>query len=65
VSDTSTLISQAYQLDGTDAPDEIMNCVIEMTVETSLHLPDIATINVSRPQLKLVDDARLAPGKRW
>lgn len=62
--DTSTLISQFYvKLDGADATDELVTALLDITIETSLHLPDVATITLHDPHLHWVDDPSLAPGK--
>ena len=37
--------------------------LLEITVESSLHLPDVATIILHDPRMRWVDDARLDPGK--
>ncbi len=62
--ETSTLISQFYlKLSGDDAPAELMRALMGITVENSLHMPDVATLNLHDPQLQWIDDARLAAGK--
>lgn len=62
--DTSTLISQFYvKLDGADATDELSSALLDITIETSLHLPDVAAMTLHDPHLRWVDDASLAPGK--
>ncbi len=62
--DTSNLISQFYtKIAGADASAEFMNDLVSITVETSLHLPDVATLVLHDPRLTWVDDDRLAPGK--
>jgi phage protein D len=63
VPEQSTYLSQAYvQLDGADAPADFTNDLLEVTVESSLHLPDVATVMLHDPHLKWIDDSRLAPG---
>ena len=47
----------------TDTPDEIAHDLQEVRIESSLHLPDVATIVLHDPSLKWVDDDRLEPGK--
>ncbi len=43
--DTSNLLSQFYaKLAGADASAEFMNDLLSVTVETSLHLPAVATL---------------------
>jgi phage protein D len=64
VPDTTTLLSQVYlQIDGAPAPPALMGSVLEVTVESSLHLPDVATIVLHDPRLQWIDAASLAPGK--
>ncbi len=41
----------------------LMADVVEITVESSLHLPDVATIRLHDSWLRWVDDRRLDPGK--
>lgn len=75
--DTSALLSQIYvELDGANAttvqaasargdpPSDLMSDLIEATIESSLHLPDVATLMVHDPHLHWIDDPRLAPGKK-
>src|SRR4029453_14928153 len=50
-------------LDGTDAPIELVRDVLEVTVDSSLHLPDAATLVLHDTRLQWIDDARLEPGK--
>src|SRR4030095_10279049 len=40
-----------------------MRDVFEVTVQNSLHLPDVATIVLNDPKLKWIDDTLLSPGK--
>lgn len=62
--DTSPLLSHFYlMLDGAVAFEELMNDVMEITIENSLHLPDVATIMLHDPHLKWIDADALAPGK--
>jgi phage protein D len=62
--DTSKLLSQFYlMLDGNVAIEELMRDVMEMTVESSLHLPDVATIVIHDPHLTWIDSDALTPGK--
>jgi type VI secretion system (T6SS) baseplate-like injector VgrG len=64
MADTSHLLSQFYvKLEGADAPEELMHDLLEVTVESSLHLPDVATLVLNDSRLRWVDDARLEPGK--
>ena len=62
--DTTTLVSQFYvKLDGADASDELNAALLDVTIETSLHLPDVAAVTLHDPHLRWVDDDSLAPGK--
>jgi len=62
--DTSQLLSQFYvKLDGVDASEEFMRDLMEITVENSLHLPDVATLVLHDPHLLWIDAESLAPGK--
>src|SRR5690349_6380654 len=42
---------------------ELMGDLLTVTVESSLHLPDVATIVVHDTKLQWIDDAALEPGK--
>ena len=54
--DSSQLLSHFYlMLDGAVALDELMRDVMEITVENSLHLPDVAMIVLNDPHLKWID----------
>lgn len=62
--DTSNLLSHFYiKLGGTDASEEFMLQVLSLKVETSLHLPSVATLVLEDSSLKWIDDETLAPGK--
>src|SRR5258706_6356802 len=66
MSDTHGLLSQFYiSVDGLadSLAQELMGDLLELTVESSLHLPDVATIVVHDTRLKWLDDAKLEPGK--
>src|SRR6185437_9692758 len=66
MADQTTLTSQFYvTVDGMDAATvlALMGDLLEITVENSMHLPDVATLVLHDTQLKWVDDARLEPGK--
>jgi phage protein D len=64
MADISSLLSQFYvKLDGADASEEFMRDLLEITVENSLHLPDVATLVLHDPHLHWIDDASLVPGK--
>ena len=61
------LISHFY-LDVEGLPEsagvELMQSILSVVVESSLHLPDVATIRVTDTALKWIDDKRIEPGKR-
>src|SRR3954467_1149061 len=62
--ETSALITQFHvKIDGTFVPESFMRDVFELTVQNSLHLPDVATIVINDPGVKWIDDALCAPGK--
>ena len=64
MADTSQLLSQFYfTLDGSDATEDFMRDLMEVTVESSLHLPDVATLVLHDPHLRWIDADSLAPGK--
>jgi phage protein D/phage baseplate assembly protein gpV len=64
VPETSTLITQFFvKIDGALVATDFMRDVFEVTVQNSLHLPDVATIVLNDPTLKWIDDALLSPGK--
>jgi phage protein D len=61
--DTTNLLSQFYvKIGGTDASTDFMRDLIEVTVESSLHLPDVATLTLHDRRLQYIDDAHIAPG---
>lgn len=51
------------KVDGNDLPAEIMDDLMEVTVESSLHLPDMLTIRVHDEELQWIDDGPFALGK--
>lgn len=58
------LLSHFYiTLDGVPATGELAADLVRLDVESSLHLPDVATLVVNDPALKWVDGDRLEPGK--
>ena len=62
--ETSTLITQFHvKIDGAFVSTDFMRDVFELTVQNSLHLPDVATVVLNDPRLKWIDDAMLVPGK--
>ncbi len=59
----TNLLSQIYvQIDGTEVTDEFMGDLLEVSVENSLHLPDVATLVLHDARLHWIDDASLVPG---
>lgn len=51
------LASQVYvQLDGSDVQQEVMNKVAELVVDQHTHLPDMFTVRLHDPDLKLLDE---------
>lgn len=66
MAETRQLLSQFYlSVDGIEGATgvELEGDLLEITIESSLHLPDMATIVLHDSRLKWADDARLAPGK--
>ena len=58
------LVSHFYlTIDNTPAPAVLIRDLEQVTVETSLHLPDVATVVLHDPQLTWIDEALLAPGR--
>jgi phage protein D len=53
----------SLKLDGTDVSHDFMRDLFEVTVENSLHLPDVATIRLHDTRLHWIDDNSLMPGK--
>lgn len=59
----SELISQMpFKISGRDAPRDLMRCVREIEVDTSLHLPDMFTIHLDDPTLHWIDSSLLDIG---
>lgn len=64
MSEPSNLTSQFHvKIDGNDVSELFMRSVLEITVENSLHMPDVATFILNDPQLQWIDDSLLSPGK--
>ena len=67
MAEPQNLISHFY-LDVEGMPEtagvELMQSLLSVVIESSLHLPDVATIRVTDTALKWIDDKRLEPGKR-
>ena len=60
----SALITQFHvKIDGTFVDESFMHDIFEVTVQNSLHLPDVATLVVNDRKLKWIDDALFTPGK--
>jgi phage protein D len=58
------LLSQFFiKIGGQDAPEELMDSLVEVTVEDSIHLPDMFAIRLHDPRLRWVDSDTLAEGK--
>lgn len=51
------------KIDGDDAPEQLMDNLVEVTVEDSIHLPDMFAIRLHDPELHWVDSQTLAEGK--
>jgi uncharacterized protein involved in type VI secretion and phage assembly len=51
------------KIDGRDMAAEFMADLEQVTVETTLHLPAVATLVIHDADLQWIDDAALAPGK--
>jgi len=51
------------KIDGTNASDEFMRDLLEVTVENSLHLADVATLVLNDARLYWLDETLLMPGK--
>ena len=62
----STLASHIHlKIDGQYVSEELMNALLEVTVESSLHMADAATLALHDPKLRWIDDALVAPGKTF
>lgn len=56
-------MSQCYlKLDNADAPEGLVSALESISVESSLHLPDVATLVIHDPTLQWIDDPMLDPG---
>src|SRR5918993_937009 len=47
---------------GADAPDELARDIIEISIESSLHLPDMATIVLYDTRRHWIDERLVSPG---
>ena len=66
MADTTTLVSHFYlevEGAGRTVVQEMTDDLVSVTVESSLHLPDVATIILHDTKLKWVDHRALEPGK--
>ena len=66
MADTAALLSHFYlRIDGVGETvlQEMTGDLVSITVESSLHLPDVATVVLHDTRLKWIDDAALEPGK--
>jgi phage protein D len=64
LAETSLLLSQFYiKIAGQQAAESLMHALVNATVESSLHLPDTATLTLHDPDGTWVDYAEFAPGK--
>ncbi|HET8841412.1 MAG TPA: VgrG-related protein [Ktedonobacteraceae bacterium] len=62
--ENQNLLSQIdLKLDGADVSADFMGDLLEVTVENSLHLPDVATLILHDTRLHWIDDASVMPGK--
>ena len=58
MSSSSKLVTQFHvKIDGTFVPEAFMQDVFEVSVQNSLHLPDVATIILNDKKLTWIDDA--------
>jgi uncharacterized protein involved in type VI secretion and phage assembly len=66
MAESAALLSHFYlQLDGVADPvvQAMTDDLVSITIESSLHLPDVATIVLHDTKLKWIDDRSLEPGK--
>jgi phage protein D len=52
------------KIDGSLASQELMDSIVDVMVENSLHLPDVCTVQIYDANFKWVDSSDLAVGKR-
>ena len=57
------LTQMAIKLNGADAPATLMDHLLDVSVENSLHLPGVATLVLHDPSLYWIDYDDLLPGK--
>lgn len=59
-----SMLSQFYiKIDGADAPEDVVNDVVQVTVEDSIHMPDMFAIRLHDPRLHWIDSQTFAAGK--
>jgi phage protein D len=64
LAENTLLLSQLYiKIAGQQASKELMHALVNATVESSLHLPDAATLTMHDPGATWVDHAAFSPGK--
>lgn len=64
MTDANKLQSQFYiTIDGTSVSAGFMRDLEQVTIENSLHLPDVATLVLHDPGLRWIDDSSIEPGK--
>jgi phage protein D len=64
LAENTLLLSQVYiKIDGTLASEDLMRALVSTTIESSLHLPDSATLVLHDPGAVWIDHADFAPGK--
>ncbi len=63
MADTKLMDHLFVKIDGTDLPKEAMDDLIQLTVDTSLHLPDMFTIHIHDERVKWVDEGPFGLGK--
>jgi phage protein D len=62
--DPKAVQSQFYiEIDGAPVPIDFMNDIQLLTIDSSLHLPDSASITLNDPTLKWLDSEKIEPGK--
>jgi hypothetical protein len=67
MAEKQNLISQFYlEVEGMGESPllELQRDLLSVTVESSLHLPDVATLRISDTSLRWIDEKSLEPGKR-
>lgn len=67
MADQQKLISHFFvQIDGMGESlvTDLMHDLLSITIESSLHLPDVATLVLADTKLRWIDEPRLEPGKR-